>query len=336
MFTRRQFLKFFIGSGISLMGIAGWPVGAEIPAAGLAKSSPLLSEAAKNKVTPVTDVDSIREAVATLSAVPMDGREAGTLGEANAAKYLEGQLRALCLEPLGEVGYEQVFIIPQVKKTVVEGRVVFVPGSSNDLRAPAVNLLAKLAGTKSKQYVLLCAHYDHLGIYQGRIYPGANDNASGVACILEVVRHLKQLDASQRSNIIVAFWSAEEMGFVGSNAFSNSPTVPLNTIKAVINVDTVGNGKPGNFGFWAQNKNVAVTALSQAAQSIGKPLGQVPTRGHNSDHISFANVAVPAVTLLSRDWLVNNHTVRDTPDKVDFDQIATASEIVYRAARLLM
>jgi len=272
-----------------------------------------------------------------LTAPEMQGRKAGSVGETKAAEYLATQLSMLGLRPMGDIksGFIQAFTIPSMVETRVNGRLTFKSGENRNLRSPSVNLIGGLMGEKAQEIILLSAHYDHLGIFEGRIYPGANDNASGVGCILDVMRRILREGKVPKRTVVIAFWSAEEMGFIGSQAFVHSSTFPLDQIQVVLNADTVGNGMIGNFALWADGENTAVKAIRQAASECGASALLTPTAGHNSDSVSFASAYIPAVTLMTQDWLYKNHTPEDTIALLKPEQITLASEIMYRAVRML-
>jgi len=275
--------------------------------------------------------------IVALTGSEMQGRKAGSVGEIRASEYLSTQLRMLGLKPMGDhgTGYTQVFTIPPVLESRVNGRLTFKAGETYQLRTPSVNLLGALMGEKTEEIILLSAHYDHLGIFEGQVYPGANDNASGVGCVLEVMRRILGEGTTPKRTIVLAFWSAEEMGFVGSQAFVGAAAFPLNEVKAVLNADTVGNGIIGEFALWSYGDNPAFKAIRQASTEAGASVQLTPQATHNSDNISFSSAGIPAVTLMTRDWLYKNHTVEDNIALVKPEQIKLAAEILYRAVRIL-
>lgn len=299
----------------------------------------LIRPPAKTIKKPVTEESLERTAmddIIVLAGPEEQGRRASSPGEGRAADYLSSQLSMLGLQPLGDNGtFTQTFTIPPVIEEVVNGRLTFRPGERGDLRSPAVNIIGGLEGQNPNEKILISAHYDHLGIFEGKLYPGANDNASGVGCLLDVMRRLVQEGISPKRTIVIAFWSAEEMGFIGSNYFVQYPTFPLAELRAVLNVDTVGNGMIGDFALWADGENIAVRAIQEAAAQAKASALISPTGGHNSDQISFAQAKIPAVTLMARDWLYKNHTPEDGIGFVKPEQIRLASEIIYRALQQL-
>ena len=342
MQTRRVFIKTLLGLGAIMLpwsflpsrlgeaiktGLVHPPVNLLLPTA------TQLNNAINTESLSRTAMDDIL----ALTAPEMQGRKAGSVGETKAAEYLSSQLRMLGIKPIGDpkTGFAQVFTIPPVLETRVNGRLTFRPGDNQTLRTPSVNLLGGLLGEQPKEIILLSAHYDHLGIFDGHLYPGANDNASGVGCVLDVMRRILREGKVPKRTIVVAFWSAEEMGFVGSQAFVNDSPFPLQQIKAVLNADTVGNGTIGSFALWGDGNNTAVKAIRQAVAETGASAQLTPTAGHNSDSISFASAGIPAVTLMTQDWLNKNHTPEDTTALLKPEQIHMASEIMYRAVRKL-
>lgn len=297
-----------------------------------------LTSKRNNVLEPESLSRSAMDDILTLTSADMQGRKAGTVGEAKAAEYLSSQLSMLGLKPMGDLqtGFAQNFTIPPVIEGWRNGRLTFTTGGVNQsLRTSSVNLIGGLMGKNQQEVILLSAHFDHLGIFEGRLYPGANDNASGVGCLLDVMRRILREGKTPKRTVVLAFWSAEEMGFVGSKAFVRAPTFPLRQIKAVLNADTVGNGMIGNFVLWADGTNVAVQAIRQAAEEAGASALLTPPAGHNSDSVSFAEVNIPAVTLMSREWLDENHTPEDTTALLKPEQIYLAADILYRAVHLL-
>ena len=160
--------------------------------------------------------DELAEEVGTLANDAMEGREAGTRGGRAAADYLAGQYARLHLRGGGPDG---AFLQP------------FEPNFHN--------VLAILQGSDPKwrdQVIVVGAHYDHLG-YGGRaslgpygyIHPGADDNASGTAAVLELAKAFTILSVGPKRSILFAAWDAEEKGLLGSKHWVAHPTVPLGT-----------------------------------------------------------------------------------------------------------
>ncbi|MCO1601343.1 M28 family metallopeptidase [Desulfosporosinus nitroreducens] len=342
MQTRRAFLKTILGLGAIMLPWSFLPTrfGEAIKTRlGRPPIELLLPPEIKsnNKINYEILNRTAMDDIYALTAPEMQGRKAGSVGEAKAAEYLASQLSMLGLRPMGDpnTGFIQAFTIPPVVETRVNGRLTFKSGENRNLRFPSINLLGGLMGEQTQEIILLSAHYDHLGVFEERVYPGANDNASGVGCILDVIRRIIREAEVPKRTIVIAFWSAEEMGFVGSQAFVQSPSFTLNQIHAVLNADSVGNGMVGNFALWGDGKNPAVNAIQQAAAKCGASAQLTPRAGHNSDSVSFALQGIPAATLLAQEWLYKNHTPEDTIALVKSEQIYLATEIMYQAVRTL-
>ena len=106
------------------------------------------------------------------------------------------------------------------------------------------NILGMLNGRNfGEEYIIVSAHYDHLGIIDSILYPGADDNASGTAAVLELARMFSDLakqGLQTKRNIVFAFFSGEENGLLGSSYFVNHPPILLHNIEANLNVDMIG------------------------------------------------------------------------------------------------
>lgn len=294
----------------------------------------LPAEAGQNLPKPSPEVFARKaiDDIRILSSADMQGRRAGTAGETKALVYLQEQLEALHLKAFGDDREWQTFSIPFMEERVINGRALFRPDVSDSLRMPAANILAGLTGKSPEGTVIISAHFDHLGIYNGKLCPGANDNASGVGCVLEVMRRLVKESGTgtrPRINIVAAFWGAEEMGFLGSQYFVKKPTIPLSQVKAVINYDTVGNGEKKDFILWSTGDSPLINSVKKAVQKNGAEIESTAGQGYNSDQISFAGTGVPAVTILSKEWLAKNHTPEDDMSLINEEKLETACNILY-------
>jgi len=163
------------------------------------------------------DVDRALADLAFLSADSLEGRKAGTRGNAIARDFLIREFRAAGLEPVTE-GFTASFPIGD--------------------GVTGVNVIGVRRGTdRPDRFMVVTAHYDHLGVVDGQIYNGADDNASGTAGILALARYFQQHPPSN-SILFVAF-DAEEGGLRGARAFVNEPAMALDDIVININLDMV-------------------------------------------------------------------------------------------------
>jgi Zn-dependent M28 family amino/carboxypeptidase len=158
----------------------------------------------------------------TLAADGMEGRLVGTPGSARARGYIVKRFKEAGIKPLG-ASYEHPF-----KFT----------GRGDQGERAGVNILGVVRGRRSPdRYIVVTAHYDHLGVRNGQVFNGADDNASGVAALLAVAA---QLSASPADNsVLFAAFDAEEAGLRGARAFVASPPVPLASIALNVNLDMV-------------------------------------------------------------------------------------------------
>ncbi|MDI1483489.1 M28 family peptidase [Polyangium sp. y55x31] len=221
-----------------------------------------------------------------------------------------------------------------------EGHDPCVPFERSDVRDQ--NVIAHLRGKTRPDgpAVLVGAHYDAQGERDGQAYPGADDNASGVAALLEIAR-LSALRGAALDLVVVAF-GAEERGVLGARAYVEAPTVPLSRLALMVNLDMVGrpllDGSPLRLvvprasealGFVVGTRDGQRTRalLDRAAAREDRPLFGIPeaalTRlGYASDSVPFGP-HTPTI-FLSDAALADYHQPTDTPDQVDFDQIERA------------
>ena len=149
------------------------------------------------------------------------GREAGTVHAQKAASYIVQQFEEIGLQPFFEDGWYQPF--EKYGTTTYRNVVGLIPGNDPVLK---------------DEYIIIGAHYDHLGIRNEKVYNGADDNASGTATIIEMARILKQQQNTLKRSIIVVAFDAEEKGLWGSYDFSKK--IDVSKVKLMMSIDMVG------------------------------------------------------------------------------------------------
>jgi hypothetical protein len=181
------------------------------------------------------------------------------------------------------------------------------------------NVAAFIPGTKKNaKTVLITAHYDHLGgMGQEAYFPGANDNASGVAMVLALSKHLKENPI--KYNIVVVAFAGEEAGLIGSTYFVTSEVLPLADIRFVLNIDIMGSGDEGITvvnGAVFKKEFKLLTKLNNKKGYIKK----VKPRGEtqNSDHYPFYKKGVPSFFVYSMGYNQHYHVVGDTHEALTF------------------
>jgi Zn-dependent M28 family amino/carboxypeptidase len=254
------------------------------------------------------------EHVDFLAAPAREGRAPGSPGHEAAAAYIAERFKAFGLAPGGANGtYLQPFTL--------------AAGPSREPRTVA-NVVGYIPGTKaewSSQSVVVSAHYDHLGrgwpdVHkgdEGKVHPGADDNASGVAVMLELAHVLGGAEKPQRSIVFVAF-TGEESGLEGSKHYVEHPgRFPVEQVMGVVNLDTVG--RLGD-----QRLSVIGTGTATEWQHIfrgasfvtGVESRNIAEALQASDQVSFVGKGVPAVQIFTGAH-ADYHRPSDTADRID-------------------
>jgi aminopeptidase YwaD len=217
---------------------------------------------------------------------------------------------------------------PKEAEVIVEA--VFVP--EMEVR----NVLAFIPGTEvSDSFLVVTAHYDHLGMMgTDAVFPGANDNASGVAMMLDLARHFSIPGNEPRYNMAFMALAAEETGLNGSEYYVDHPVFPLSRIAFLINIDMVGTGSEG---ITVVNGNTYKSQFEKLVKinTDNEYILTVKPRGEscNSDHCPFYKLGVPAVFIYSmgkehREY----HNIYDSRDRVPL----TEYEDIFRLLRDFM
>jgi Zn-dependent M28 family amino/carboxypeptidase len=270
--------------------------------------------------------------VRTLSSEPYQGRAPETEGNARARALIRERFEAIQLQPVG-ASLEQPF--------------TFTPRGRGTDGSPmremtGVNLLARCPGTEARlPVIVLSAHYDHVGVRNGRMFPGADDNASGSAAILELAAQC--MARRFRHDLVVAAFDAEEGGLNGARAFVASGLVPKERIAVNVNLDMVARGDKGEIYVAGTHYSPALRALLEPVASrapIGLRFGHdLPGTGDDdwtlqSDHGEFHKAGVPFVYFGVEDH-PDYHQPTDTADKINPDFFTKAVVVILDALRTL-
>ncbi len=202
---------------------------------GLLSSGPLFAQ----DYLPSTD--RIATHIKTLSSDQMKGRGTGSKENDKAAQYITKEFRKLGLLPMGSEGYWQPFTA-KVKRVLV-----------TDSLRKAKNVIGYL-NNRAAHTIVIGAHYDHLGMGrqgssletnpEGKIHNGADDNASGVAGLLELARYFSKNNVKEEYNFLFIAFGAEELGLQGSRYFLTNPTLPLDQMNFMVCMDMIGRYNP--------------------------------------------------------------------------------------------
>ena len=260
-----------------------------------------------------------------LSQPKLRGRKPGTHGSSLARQLIETQFKACGLLPWGRTkGFEHPFGHPSFGyggKNVVG----FLPGSDPEL---------------SNEIVIVSAHYDHLGkAPKDGFYPGAGDNASGVAVLLEVARQLSSVQPRPKRSILFVAFDCEEMMLFGSFVFSCDEAVRKAKIVAVVNMDMLGRDffdvvHHALFVAGAERYPALREDICRFGNQAGirlLPLG-TDLIGPRSDHIAFEPRGVPCL-FFSCGTFGDYHQTTDTADKLNYADLERSANVVLQTVK---
>jgi Zn-dependent M28 family amino/carboxypeptidase len=281
---------------------------------------------------PAISADALMATVRTLASKEYQGRAAGTEGNAKARALIRQRFEALKLQPIGTSFEHQFAYTPRQRG----------PGGGQAQPGTGVNVIGRCAGTDSSlPAIVLSAHYDHLGVRDGQLYPGADDNASGTAAMLELAAQCTA--APLRHDLVIAAFDAEEGGLNGARAFVASGLVPKDRIAVNVNLDMVARGDKGEIYIAGTQHSPALKALLEpvaAKAAVRVRFGHdQPGTGDNdwtlqSDHGEFHKTGVPFVYFGVEDH-PDYHQPTDTADKITPDFFVKAVSMIGDALRAL-
>ncbi|NIS60350.1 MAG: M20/M25/M40 family metallo-hydrolase [Proteobacteria bacterium] len=285
---------------------------------------------------PVFSKERMMDTIRFLSSAELEGRGFGTEGLDETAEYIAMKFREAGLEPAGDLEgtYFQTWKgwnrDPE-RKVIMRNVIGVIPGEKAELEP---------------QSVVVGAHYDHLGLgwpdvrgdHRGKIHPGADDNASGVAVLIELARVFGKSLRPKRSVVFVAF-TGEEAGREGSKHYvTNQKRYPSELCIGMVNMDTVGRlGKNKLLVLGASSAKEWIHILRGAHFVTGVDVEAVTQELDSSDQKSFHEAGIPAVQLFSGPH-GDYHRPTDTVDKIDAEGLlkvaSVAKEVVeYLAGR---
>jgi Zn-dependent M28 family amino/carboxypeptidase len=296
--------------------------GAAQPAPQSPKPTP--AQASKPAAAKKIDAARLLEDVRALSADAMEGRGAGTKGGELARAYVERRLTEAGLAPLWPT-FEQPFDLPA--------------GGGK-----GVNVVGYVKGTKyPERLVVVSAHYDHLGVRGGQIYNGADDNASGVAVLLQLAAHYAGAAARPEHSMVFAALDAEEIGLVGARELVKRLKAEKRDVALDVNLDMVGHSERGEL---YASGTYHTPALRPALERVaaGAPVKLLighdrPEQGHDdwtnqSDQYAFYKAGIPFVYFGVEDHK-DYHKPTDDYDTLTRDFFVGAAETVLGAVETL-
>ena len=279
----------------------------------------------------------------------LEGRRAGTRGARIAKRYVIVQMRQLGIKPWLAEGYEQPFEAC-AKQRLKRGVRFFVhPDSISEINKGVhqsmalSNVLGVIPGERSDECVVVGAHLDHEGMYPDvegdNIYNGADDNASGVSAVLQIMKAFRESGATPKCTVIFAFWEGEEQGLLGSEYFVNTFD-NTKTIKGYLNFDMVGrDNKPEDptymvyfyteahpaFGSWLKDDITRFGfRLNPSYRPWDKPIGGI-------DNGSFAVKDIPIIWYHT-DGHPDYNQPTDEADRINYPKLADITRAAFLSA----
>ena len=277
----------------------------------LALSTSIWAESPEKKGLEVICRENAEAYIGFLASDALKGREAGTQWGKIAGEYIVSNLKTLGISPLYD-SYFQPFDAYR-KERQKKGRYQVHPDSAAVLKQEVHqklsmnNILGVIEGRSTDEYVIIGAHYDHLGydpmIEGDRIYNGADDNASGVSAVLQIAEAFTAAGRQPERTVIFAFWDGEEKGLLGSEYFTLA-FKDMDKVKAYINFDMIGrNADESNPGYLMYFYTASCPAfgdwMKDSIEKYGLDLApdyrpwDRPVSG--SDNASFARRDVPVI-----------------------------------------
>lgn len=260
--------------------------------------------------------DELLAHVEVLAADAYEGRSSGSRGGRAAAAYVVERLKELGIAgAAADGGYYQSF-----------------DGGRR-------NILAKIPGADAElaaEWIVIGAHYDHVGYGNrrtsfgpiGYIHNGADDNASGVAALMEFAEAVTKSGVKLRRSLLIAFWDGEEIGMLGSQHWRRQPTVPFRDVKLAINIDMVGRLREGRIEMVGTRTGFGLRRLASVVADPDLWIDFTWMMEPNSDHWTFVSANVP--TLMLHTGLHNDyHRPSDDVERLNIEGIRTASRYLF-------
>ncbi len=298
-----------------------------------------------------TSPEEIRAQLSVLAADSLEGRRTATPGSARAARYIAERLRSYGIEPAGDSAYYQRVPMALVQRPngTTAYRLLNTVADSDTVpaarRADDVNVVGILRGSDPAlrdEYVVVGAHFDHIGI--GRpvngdsINNGADDDASGTVAVMEIARALAK--SPPKRSVVFLLTTGEEVGFTGIRWYVRNPRVPLERTVADLQIEMIGRpdslaGGPGRAWLTGYERST----MGEMLRAAGNPIVPDPRPAQNfferSDNVVFAWAGIPAHTLSSFGLHEDYHTVDDEVERIDFDHMARVIDAAVQAVRML-
>ncbi|OFW06239.1 MAG: hypothetical protein A3I61_18375 [Acidobacteria bacterium RIFCSPLOWO2_02_FULL_68_18] len=284
------------------------------------------------------DRDLLMSDVGTLGAAAFEGRSTGTPGGLRARQWIVEQFRNVGLQPAQTGGYLQPFTA-----TARDLRAILPGGRPFRSTHAGANVVGRLPGRDPDGGIIaVTAHYDHLGVRDGVVYPGADDNASGIAVLLAAARYFGRNSA--RHGLVFAALDAEELGLRGARALLGSAWFPRDRVVLNVNLDMVSRNDRNELyaagpyhSPWQTPILLDVQGRAAVRLLFGHDRPESRSRGlddwtHSSDHAAFHEARIPFVYFGVEDH-PDYHKPTDTADRIDPRFFGDAADTIVEALR---
>ena len=284
--------------------------------------------------------DDLKKHLYIIAADSMEGRETGSTGQKKAGKYLISQYQQNQVSfPKGASDFYQA--VPAS----------FLNKKRNNNLADSENIWAFIEGSeKPEEVIVISAHYDHVGIENGEVYNGADDDGSGTSALLEIAQAFqmaKKAGHGPKRSILFLHVTGEEHGLLGSRYYSENPLFPLANTVADVNIDMIGRRD----ALHADTNNyvyiIGANRLSSELDHISATMNQKyvgldldyrfndpkdPNRFYErSDHYNFAKFGIPSVFFFNGVH-ADYHKKSDEPNKIEYDALEKRTQLAFVTA----
>jgi hypothetical protein len=293
------------------------------------------NDIAKNYGATITS-NELKDHLYIVASDEFEGRKTGEAGQKKAAKYLVDYYQSLNISSPEGLNY-----IQNIPVDFFKGR------AKND----SENVLAFIKGTeKPEEIVVISAHYDHVGMSDGKIYNGADDDGSGTVAVLEIAEAFKKASLNgngPKRSILFLNLTGEEIGLMGAKYYTENPIFPLQNTIANLNIDMIGRvdkkyADNPNYVYviGADKLSLELHQLSEKANATYTNLvfdytyndENDPNRYYyRSDHYHFAKNNIPVIFYFNGVHDVY-HKPTDTPDKINFELLAKRTQLIFYTA----
>lgn len=274
-------------------------------------------------------VKALKEHVSYISSPAMEGRYAGSEGEKETAIYMTEVLSAYGIDIISGKEGDLFGLRQEAGDTLTSRNVIgFIPGYDKALR---------------DHYILIGARMDNLGTMkltvngesQKVVYAGANGNATGAAMLLELARMLSTNSLLLRRSVLIVGFGSSSQTFAGAWYFLNRSFSDAAKIDAMINLDALGIGSSGFYGYSCSNPDM--NAIAESLSSTLQPIELTLTsqQPFPSDHMAFYDKEIPSM-MFTTGWYPEFQTGRDTYDIVQFDVMEKELEYIYNYSMSLV